>query len=110
MNQQLIKIIEELRGVIAQQQMNISDDILFTQACSFVRGELASQSRNPFNQIKQEQSKTYYKPSEQTVMTPAQENFIKANEKKLIEKGFDIDNIQSKSDAFKIIKEFKKNG
>ena len=40
-------------------------------------------------------------------ITEAQQNFIKLNEKKLKERGFDINNIQSKEDAFKIIKEFK---
>ena len=42
------------------------------------------------------------------LMTGKQANYIKKNEKELIAKGFDIQNIQTKADAFKIISEFEK--
>jgi len=46
MKQRIIKIVEELRGVIEQQQMNVSDDVLFTQALSCYRGELVGEKKS----------------------------------------------------------------
>ena len=103
----LIEIIDKLREIIKQQDMNISDDVLFTQASSFLRGEIASERFKVFPKQEQKFYPKQEEPRKLNPMSEAQEKFIKVNDKKLREKGFDIDNIQSKGDAFKIIKAFK---
>ncbi len=52
MKQELLKIIEELRDVIKQQQMNISDDVLFRESCTFLRGILAQRAKETSNPIR----------------------------------------------------------
>jgi len=95
--EQLKEIIEDLREV-SIHTFNYADfNTIFSEACSYQRGIMISENRN----------KNYNKEDKLIPMTIGQEKFIRTNEKKLREKGFDIDNIQSKSDAYKIIKEFK---
>jgi hypothetical protein len=38
-------IIQELKEIAKSNNLNVSDDYLFDNACSFVRGELASKDR-----------------------------------------------------------------
>ncbi|HUS49531.1 MAG TPA: hypothetical protein VMZ91_05165 [Candidatus Paceibacterota bacterium] len=93
----LKEIINDLIEVYSEKE-NIDFKIIFSEACSYHRGMLA-----------QENKKKFYKSETQVPMTEPQRKFIKINEKQLRKLGFKIDNIQSKSDAFKIIKEFKEN-
>ena len=88
-------IINDLAEIRKEERLDISDEILFRESCCFQRGLMIQNKRcqqQPINQI-----------------TEKQRNFIKLNEKRLRKMGFDIDNIQNKSDAFKIISEFKKH-
>lgn len=43
MKQRIIEIITELRGVCNVEQLNVSDDILFSEAVSCYRGEKAGE-------------------------------------------------------------------
>ena len=38
----LIQTIEDLRDVIESQDLRVSDEVLFRESCTFVRGELAN--------------------------------------------------------------------
>ncbi|HJX50859.1 MAG TPA: hypothetical protein VJ438_05360 [Candidatus Nanoarchaeia archaeon] len=98
---ELKEIINDLIIVIKSVGKEVDFNIIFQEACSYQRGLMANQSKKDFFQSKQNQK---------IPITEAQEKFIKLNEKKLREKGFDINNIQSKEDAFKIIKAFKELG
>lgn len=63
---ELIRIVEDLRKVVKQQNLNVSDDNLFTNACQFLRGEYASQNRpQKFNW--KEQPKEDKKASEKQI-------------------------------------------
>ena len=94
-NKQTLKeIINDLIEVYSEKE-NIDFKIIFSEACSYHRGMLAQENRKDNSKI--------------IPMTEPQRKFIKINEKQLRKLGFKIDNIQSKSDAFKIIKEFKEN-
>lgn len=74
---ELIQIIDELRKVIKQQGLNISDDNLFTNACSFYRGELAGKSKN-FNWNEQKKEQVDDKPTEKQLKF-LERNGIKVN-------------------------------
>ena len=89
----LKNIIKELIEVTKETNLKISDEKIFDNACQFLRGKLAGESK--------EQKKL-------DPMTEKQHDFIAKNEAELRTLGFDIDNIQNKSDAFKIINEFMK--
>lgn len=69
MKPRLIEIIDELRNVIKQQEINISDDVLFREACSFMRGELAqlSKEKNISNYKLNESKKENQKPTDKQV-------------------------------------------
>lgn len=58
--QNLHKIINELIEVRGESGLKFSDEVLFIQACSYERGEIANQNRNPF---KQEIKESNFKPS-----------------------------------------------
>jgi hypothetical protein len=45
MKQRIIEIIKELKDVIKQQEISISDDTLFSEAVSCFRGEQAQKNR-----------------------------------------------------------------
>lgn len=47
MKQQIINLINTLKEIVNEKQMAVSDSIIFEQACSFYRGELAG--KNKFN-------------------------------------------------------------
>jgi hypothetical protein len=38
----LIQTIEDLRNVLDNQNLKVSDEVLFRESCTFVRGELAN--------------------------------------------------------------------
>lgn len=110
MKDRLIKTIEDLEEVIKEKKLKVSDDILFTNACSFIRGEEASKNKNtqrnyPFYNKGYPQKQENKKPEP---ITDPQKKYLDANRKWLIEKGFDIENIQYKEQATKIIGEHKK--
>jgi hypothetical protein len=96
--EQLKQIIEDLVSVSKETRGIVRDEIIFSEACSYQRGILAQES-------KRENIKHF--DNKKVPITESQSKFIKFNEKKLRNLGFDIDNIRSKSDAFKVIKEFK---
>jgi len=86
----LRKIISVLKIVIKEEKLDISDEVLFSEATSYHRGIIAGKSRANEG------------------ITENQYNFIKKNEADLLALGFDLNNIQTKSDAFKVISEYKK--
>jgi len=97
--EQLKEIIEDLKEVVGKNKLwgaGVTSETIFQEACSYQRGLMAARSRN-------------YQPKKKEInpITENQQQIQQANEKKLRKMGFDIDNIQSKSDAFKIIKQFK---
>jgi len=89
---ELKEIIKDLQNVIKELNLSISQEIIFENACQYHRGQLANQSK--------EQKKE--------PLTENQYNFLKKNESELITLGFDLNNIQTKNDAFKVISEYKK--
>lgn len=91
-------IIDDLLDVIESCDEKVDFNIVFQESCSYHRGILARQSRKEVIESKKEIK---------SPITDGQRDFIKRNEKELRKKGFDIDNIQSKGDAFKVIKAFK---
>jgi len=113
--QQLKEIIKDLIEVCKEQKLTVENNseyllpvgfefvdmkTIFEQACQYQRGLMVDESRKVENKI--------------TPMTDKQRNLINKNEKKFRKMGFDIDNIQTKQEASKIIKEFiqmqKKDG
>ena len=109
MEQKLIKIITSLRNVIKAEELNISDNTLFSEACSFLRGEFASESKF--------QSRSF-KPSpinnalvkNVTGPTDRQMGLLRKNIKRLETQGIVIDDIKTKLEASKIIDSLMKNG
>ena len=100
MKEELIKIINELKEVIVEAKLNVSDDILFQESSTFLRGSLMQQNKN-YNQYQKKESKD-------EPMTEKQDKFIKKNYSELKKRGFDVDNIQNRKQATEIIKEFLK--
>lgn len=49
MKQRLTEIINELRDVCKIEELSITDEVLFREACTFIRGEIANSSRKDFN-------------------------------------------------------------
>ena len=95
-------IIQDLIKASKESNLKISDEKIFDNSCQFMRGALASKNKESNQIVKQEQRKL-------EPMTENQSRFIKKNEIELRTKGFDIDNIQNKSAAFKNINEFMKS-
>jgi hypothetical protein len=77
-NKRIAEIIEELAVVQLAKKLNVSNDVLFAEACSFHRGELAS--------------KRYASPEVKT----SNNHFDKP-----------LDSPLNKGEAYKLIKEFK---
>lgn len=94
MENRLKEIIRGLNEVINEEQLTISNTCLFEQACGFMRGELAGQSR--------EKHFSNNKPNNvKEPATPKQVAFLKMNKK--YKEGM------TKQEAFAIIKELKED-
>lgn len=91
--EQLTNVIKDLREVVKSEGLVISHDTLFSESMTTYR-QLQIKAGNVRQQIEP--------------MTDQQSAFIAKHDKQLRVKGFDIDNIQTKSQAHKIIKEFTK--
>lgn len=108
---QLKEIVEDLLSVyndITKENSGLSSLFsdkestfieIFKEACTYQRGMLMQENR---------EKKTNSDIKEPLPMTEKQSNFIKKNQKQLRKLGFDIDNIQTKKQAFEIIGEFMK--
>jgi len=60
MNERLVNIIKDLQEIVKDMDLAVDENIIFEQACSFLRGELASEKR-PFtsqNKIEKEEPAT----------------------------------------------------
>jgi hypothetical protein len=108
MEQRLIQIITNLRNACRAEDLNISDNTLFSEACSFLRGEFAGESRkiqSPNN------TKNFNKsPAPANSPTPAQLSLLKKNESRLKKMNIEISSIKTKLEASKIIDGLIKNG
>jgi len=80
---ELIAIIQELKDVSDKLGMEISDEVIFSESSSFLRGIYAGKNKNP-------QSNEVVKPTEKQI------KFLKTN---------NIEIPNTKQEAFKIIKE-----
>ena len=90
MKHELNQIIKELKEVVNDQDLRITDDCLFVQACSFLRGVLASNAR-----------KSYQKPSN-SVLEPSQKQIDFLNKHK-------VKIPKTKKEATKLIKDYIEN-
>lgn len=109
----LVRIQEEVIKELAKEygvdstRFLLPYPIVFSEACSYQRGMLAQESKR--ENIKHfEEKKEFKEVFKETPITDNQNKFIKINEKEMRRRGFDVDNIKNKSDAFKVISEFKK--
>jgi len=110
MNERINEIIIELQEIISMKNLKVNDDTLFSEAVSCWRGEQAGKKYN--NQGSSLNNNLISSsPDSRKGNIPVTENqnkFIKANEEAMKKAGFDVDNIQYKSQAIKIIGAFKK--
>ena len=77
MKQRIIEIIDELRKVIKQQEMNISDDTLFSEALSTYRGEMAGMSKKTAQKPIYEELDALQKPTQKQI------DFLKKHQVKI---------------------------
>jgi len=105
MKQRILEILKELKEThtefIQSQPENLRGflvldyNTLFSEAVSCYRGEQAGKNSYKKSYIKKEEP-----------MSDKQRNYIENNKNLLITSGFDLENIQYKSQASKIISEF----
>jgi len=91
MKKELDSMIDTLKEIKTLKKLSVSDEIIFSEACSFIRGQLASKSRSQ------------NKP--QTPDTPPskkQINFLKKN-------GYEGDLPLTKKEATQLISDFIEN-
>jgi len=96
MKERIGEIINELKNVISINDLNISDNVLFAEAVSCWRGEQVGKSYTNVTPKKESSNE----------ISSKQQNFIKKNQSEMKKLGFDFSNINTKSDASKIISEF----
>lgn len=93
----ITNIIKELQQAIKDTNLKIEDELVFKEALITYRSQ---EQRLP---EKKEQSNNLNEP-----ITEKQRNYIAKNSDSLKKRGFDIENIQYKRQASKIIKEYIK--
>lgn len=110
MEQKLIKLITSLRNVIKAEELNISDNTLFSEACSFLRGEFAGQNRFPKHLIPEsltpQPTAPYVQRTTQKPLnspTDKQLGLLRKNITRLTQQGIQIEDIKTKLEASKII-------
>jgi hypothetical protein len=96
MEQELIKIINHLQNVCKVEELNISDNTLFTEACTFLRGEYACNSRSKII-VKNESSPKVVGPSERQLA------LLRKNESRLKAMNIELSSINTRLEASKLI-------
>lgn len=100
MTKELDQIIDGLKEIIKLKNLKVSDEVLFSEACSFLRGQYASQNKNNFKpQIRNDFSSSNSKDSNRENLPPTEKQIKILNESKhKIPK--------TRGEATKIIKEY----
>lgn len=98
MRRRISEIIQDLKDIITEHDLNIKEDILFVEAMTTYRGEQMGKSHPPFKKL---QTTDIEEP------TSKQKYFLKMNKDKLLKAGFKIDDIKTKEEASKVIESFK---
>lgn len=109
MIEDLNTIIQNLQTVSSKNDLNISDDVLFSEACSFLRGVYAS--KNKFNSQGEraipnasefKSNKRNIGNPDTSLPTPGQLKFLKEN-------GYDGEIPKTKKRAWQIIHDYKES-
>jgi len=97
MRKRLSEIISELANVIKENELIVSPDTILDKAVSIYLTEKINSSKKE-SQWKQATSK-------QEPITEKQSQYLNKHDKELRKLGFDLNNVQYKDQAFKVISE-----
>ena len=103
MRRKIEEIITELKEVINNHDLKISDEIIFVEAMTTYRREIVDKSHPPLK--KPTRTAPVDNPND---VTPKQAFFLKSNKDAILDVGLKTDGIKTKLEASKVIEAFKK--
>jgi len=87
MKRKIIELVNIIKDCVKDTKLDVPDEIILREALSCYRGEMASSNKNKNDNLP----------------TPKQDKFIRDNKESMIKHGFNVDDIQTKQEASKVI-------